>query len=1754
MRAYTSGRKRSLAVFLVVALIISLISPSKVQAANEGSGNEYKLVNMAFKNKVGLPYTDNSTGVQATLTRDNDAANLTADYETGSLKTLNWDNKEAYWELAFSTKNFKDLTFDAALQSSDTGPKDFKVAYSTDGRNFTDLTETLTTTNSLISISTVTLPEHANDQDIVIIRVYKASNITINNGIVSSTGVSNINNIVVTGTSIDGRLPELPNPTTEPVTKTVETNPEPIPSIVYPDPITNEDIPEGAITIDQAYGADVSTEVTVIGQIQYRYGKNGREDYTIIEDVIGGQVYGFTIYNALSEYNVGDVVAITGTLSIYGVKQISNPSVTKIKECEPIGPQEVTIAQLLNDKEQYLAEYVLIQDVTLGTYSNSNTLITDSDNNSININQSSAYPDGLEAGSSAKVYAVLSKYNSTYHLRNGKTENSYKKAGYEVDDSITSQLAKWAGTAQIDGNVAYGDLYSDNDFLDKASSISLSTGAKPQYSNTVNGLTEYTLGSIGLPEGGYVQINTSSDRYASLKLDFKLRSSDSGPKYYNILYSADGVNFIKATNLSYTINTTVCVDGVASSTSTPYSNVDNLIATSSWQDYSVTLPDNAANAQNLAIRLQVADGNRRIDGKDSGISDQYSLRLTSIALTGSPIILDDICQIVKAFPEEGTVALGSELTFHSRTPNAVIYYSINGSEFEIYNDANKPILSVLPAVVTTYATADSKIDSVKITYTYTQTQVATVKASPNGGAIRANQAVRLSCEDAGATIYYSIDNGITYKVYTQPITATPPYTIMTYATMDGCSNSEVKTLSYTLHDNENYNIYFGQLHSHTNYSDGAGTPKDAFEYASTKVDDLDFLAITDHSNSFDNDTSCSISDGSASTEWVEGHQLADTYSTESFVGIMGYEMTWSGGAPGHISTFNTNGFLSRNDTGYGNGSSESLANYFASLKTVPDSISQFNHPGTTFGDFYDFGYYDRDIDQLITMIEVGNGEGVVGSSGYYPSYEFYTRALDKGWHLAPTNNQDNHKGNWGSANTARTVILADSLTRDNIYDALRNMRTYATEDSNLSIKYTMNGEIMGTILDETPNQVEIAVSLSDADATDKIGKVEVIVNGGLSVASKVISANHGDVTFTLSPDYSYYYIRVTEGDGDIAVTAPVWIGEVDAAGISSVSTSSAMQIQDESVDITTEIYNSNETDFNISSITFEVDGRTVKTLEGDELTAAGLDKVVSHSTKTYTFDFTYSGVGSATVTVKVNASMNDVNKVYSGKVELNYVPRTMISKVIIDGTHFNDYVSGYYDGSVTTLARLASNYYEEVITKTDTITASDLADCALLVISSPAKQSGTNSSNVAYSPTTFDDAFIQLVADYVKNGGKVVLCGIADYKDCATVQTSTEMNKLLEAMGATTRFNSDELYDDINYSNQNYRLYFDDYNKSSKYLNGLVDGMKYSCYSGCGILLDGTSVAAGKAEALVYGHDTTYSIDSKKLDSNYIEQEKGTIVALAHETIGEKGGAIWAGGTVFLSNYEIDEEIIQNAEALSSSNTLITSNILKECKKTVPTPVIDPDPSVSDNSNPKEPAKDEPNKDEPNRDEPNKDNKDDSAVKDIAAKGKTYIVKGIKYKVTDNKTDGTGTVTVVGAQKKTITSLTLKKTVEILGNKYRINTIGDKAFKGYKKLKTVKLGENIVKIGTDAFRDCPKLKTVTIQSKNLTTIGKYAFYKCKVLTSITIKSSKLSSKKIGKNAFKGINKKCKFDVPNKKKASYKKMFQKKGANKKVSVK
>ena len=134
---------------------------------------------------------------------------------------------------------------------------------------------------------------------------------------------------------------------------------------------------------------------------------------------------------------------------------------------------------------------------------------------------------------------------------------------------------------------------------------------------------------------------------------------------------------------------------------------------------------------------------------------------------------------------------------------------------------------------------------------------------------------------------------------------------------------------------------------------------------------------------------------------------------------------------------------------------------------------------------------------------------------------------------------------------------------------------------------------------------------------------------------------------------------------------------------------------------------------------------------------------------------------------------------------------------------------------------------------------------------------------------------------------------------------------------------------------------------------------------------------------------------------------------------------------------------------------------------------------------------------------------------------------GSIYKITSSSSSSR-TVAFVGNKVKA--SVTIPTSIKIKGATYKVTEISASAFKNNRKLKKVVIGQNIVKI------------------------GKNAFYGCKNLTSITIKSSQLTLKNIGKNAFKNTSPKATVKIPKKQKALYNQILKKRGLNKKAKVK
>lgn len=749
------------------------------------------------------------------------------------------------------------------------------------------------------------------------------------------------------------------------------------------------------------------------------------------------------------------------------------------------------------------------------------------------------------------------------------------------------------------------------------------------------------------------------------------------------------------------------------------------------------------------------------------------------------------------------------------------------------------------------------------------------------------------------------------------------YHTVTLTLQDTLGNETVKEWNFKVSDAQR-NLYFGQLHSHTNLSDGQGTIDEAYQYAKNQAG-VDFLAVTDHSNSFDNDTQASLADGSMSSKWNTGLNAADKYNEDgNFTAIYAYEMTWSSGTGkyGHMNTFNTPGFETRTN------SAMDLRTYYNTLKTQSQSVSQFNHPGTTFGDFVDFGYYDEEIDELVTLIEVGNGDGPIRGSGYFPSYEYYTRALDKGWHVAPTNNQDNHKGLWGNANSARTVVEAEDLTRDSLYEAIRERRVYSTEDENLEISYELNGATMGSILSEQ-NEANVVVTVLDPDAGDNIDKIQLITDGG-RVAHEVTNVNATEkewkLTFVPNSSSTYYYVKVVQADKDIAVTAPVWIGEKENVGISSVTPSSSKLLVGDEITVETVVFNNESKAITNAKVDYYVNGAEVAVASDSVASIPASD----NGSLKATFPITKKGknVIEAVITLTINGAVRE----YTERIEVTAFDPSEVSHVLIDGSKMNGYVTGNYAGNMNYVTELVGQEGGVVKINHDTITSEILEGMDVLIVTDP-------ENNYAYS-----DAEVAAIKVFVEAGGDLIITSKADYKDQTDeFGNAAQGNKILEAIGATIRFNDDQVVDPNENGGQSYRLYFDDYNQESLYTKGIDFGKiqqgtasntdyKFSFYSGNSVLVPS---GATNVDVVVKGHETTTNDDSDK-QGDYTPVNPGDIVALAVETL-PNGAKIVASGVTFFSDFEM------NTKNDYSNRTIVTNliNDLAPAKEAQITPIKD---------------------------------------------------------------------------------------------------------------------------------------------------------------------------------------------------------------------
>ena len=361
-----------------------------------------------------------------------------------------------------------------------------------------------------------------------------------------------------------------------------------------------------------------------------------------------------------------------------------------------------------------------------------------------------------------------------------------------------------------------------------------------------------------------------------------------------------------------------------------------------------------------------------------------------------------------------------------------------------------------------------------------------------------------------------------------------------------------------LSPNLGYQHYYGNLHSHTSYSDGTGTPAGAFDYArNTAPTPLDFLAVTEHNHSgagmslasyplLQNEATAANDDGNFvaiyGQEWgiisTGGH--ANVFESPKLFG-------WE---PGNYDVFVAEG----NYTGL----------YSAYVANPPSGglpkVIEWCHPSS--GDFNGYAV-TTDGQNTVSLMAMGSGPAFSTSTteSDAPSTTgneaLFQDALRKGFRVSPTIDQDNHNATWGAATQGRTVALASGKTLSQIMGALAARRAYASMDHNTQVLLSVEGHAMGEAWTVAQGP-RFALQVNDPDVGSGVAQIELL--RGITGASNavVVASSLGNSSFAWRELQSFpvgteahYYARIRMNNNAQVWTGPVYV-KYDPAGVTGV--------------------------------------------------------------------------------------------------------------------------------------------------------------------------------------------------------------------------------------------------------------------------------------------------------------------------------------------------------------------------------------------------------------------------------------------------------------------------------------------------------------------------------------------------------------------------------------------------------------------------
>ncbi len=328
---------------------------------------------------------------------------------------------------------------------------------------------------------------------------------------------------------------------------------------------------------------------------------------------------------------------------------------------------------------------------------------------------------------------------------------------------------------------------------------------------------------------------------------------------------------------------------------------------------------------------------------------------------------------------------------------------------------------------------------------------------------------------------------------------------------------------------DGFQVFFGDLHVHSNRSDGYGEQEEIMAHA-RDWKQLDFIALNEH---IENELTPRPWTGG---KWRAVRECFDAfYCPGAFVTIGGFEFRsycnlWCFDdeyAQYHDSPFND----------YGSMEQEEIHASIARMARKPNWLAGYHRLEV-------MRESGEPLPPPVHLLQVAHYKRPpeIGS-------ELFLERGDRAGFFGAT---DTHDGLPGQALVGRelhaqsglTAVIARELTRESLHEALRARRCYATMGSRHLVNLTVNGHWMGESFALDPGMlVEICCEVWGGEAIERI---EIVRNGATAAVFDFgDGSGHAQLEWrdTSEPAAGtvYYFARIRLQDRRMIWTSPVWV-------------------------------------------------------------------------------------------------------------------------------------------------------------------------------------------------------------------------------------------------------------------------------------------------------------------------------------------------------------------------------------------------------------------------------------------------------------------------------------------------------------------------------------------------------------------------------------------------------------------------------------